>query len=350
MSLPSCARLPKSAICGFDLGDRQRVGVADDRHDQAARAADRDADVEVAVVDDVVAVDRRVDRGKLLERVHRRLDEEPHEAELDAVLLLEALLVAVAQIDDGLHVDFVERREDRRGRLRLHEALRDALAQPRHRHALFRPLRFRDREPRFRRGRGRARGRRCGGRGWRRRGRTPVETSVAGGCVAAITSPLVIRPPRPVPSTLAGSTARSAIILRAAGSAAAAPAVQRRRWPGGGRRGRRRCGAGARAPDGIGRCRRSGSGRRRRSGFGVAVDDGDHLLAGHRRAVALPDLDQHARLRRRQLEHDLVGLDVDEILVARHRSPTFLCQLTSVASATDSGNWGTLTSTRIKNL
>ena len=76
VSLPSCARLPKSAICLLDVGDRQLVGVAQDRHDQAARAADRDADVEVAVVDDVVAVDRRVDDRVLLQRVHRRLDEE----------------------------------------------------------------------------------------------------------------------------------------------------------------------------------------------------------------------------------------------------------------------------------
>ena len=46
----------------LDLGDRHLVGVAQDRHDEAARAAHRDADVEIAVVDDVGAVDRRVDR------------------------------------------------------------------------------------------------------------------------------------------------------------------------------------------------------------------------------------------------------------------------------------------------
>ena len=113
------------------------------------------------------AVDRRVDRRKLLQRVHRRLDEEAHEAELDAVLLLEALLVAVAQIDHRLHVDFVERGQDRGGRLRLHEALGDALAQPRHRHALLGPLRFRDASRRRRHGARRGRGgaaarRRCG--------------------------------------------------------------------------------------------------------------------------------------------------------------------------------------------
>jgi hypothetical protein len=58
----------------------------------------------------------------------------------------------------------------------------------------------------------------------------------------------------------------------------------------------------------------------------------------------------HACLRCRQLEHHLVGLDVDEVFIARHRFATFLCQLTRVASATDSGNCGTLTSTRIKFL
>ena len=41
------------------------------------------------------------------------------------MLLLEALGVLLAHIHDRLHVDFVERREDRGGGLRLHEALRD---------------------------------------------------------------------------------------------------------------------------------------------------------------------------------------------------------------------------------
>ena len=108
----------------LDLGERQLVGVAQDRHHQPARAAHRDADVEVAVVDDVVAVDRGVHHRELLQRVHRRLDEERHEAELHAVLLLEALLVAVAQIHHRLHVDLVEGREDRRGRLRLRRGAR----------------------------------------------------------------------------------------------------------------------------------------------------------------------------------------------------------------------------------
>ena len=51
-----------------DVGDRAAqaeqvllVGVLDDRHDQAALERDRDAEVDVLLVDDVVAVERRVD-------------------------------------------------------------------------------------------------------------------------------------------------------------------------------------------------------------------------------------------------------------------------------------------------
>jgi hypothetical protein len=111
------------------------------RHDEAARAAHRDTDVEVAVVDDVVTVDRGIDHGEALERVHRGLDEERHEAQAHAVLLLEALLVFLAHLHHRRHVHFVERGEDRRGGLRHDQALGDALAQARHGHALLRPSR-----------------------------------------------------------------------------------------------------------------------------------------------------------------------------------------------------------------
>ncbi len=74
---------------------------------------------------------------KLLQRVHGRLDEEPHESEFHAVFLLEPVLVTVAQIDHRLHVDFVERGQDRCRRLRGHQSLRDTLAQAGHRHPLL---------------------------------------------------------------------------------------------------------------------------------------------------------------------------------------------------------------------
>jgi hypothetical protein len=121
---------------------------------------------------------------------------------------------------------------------------------------------------------------------------------------------LVIRPPRPEPCTLPGSTARSAIIFRAAGSAVVVvvPVAAM-------------AGAAAAFAAAGGRCRRAGAvlrcsrsrhrSRRRCRGPGVAVDDRNHLLTGDRRTIALPNLDEHARLRRGKLQDDFVGLDVD---------------------------------------
>ena len=104
--------------------------------------ADRDADVVVVLVDDVVAVDLGVDLREFLQRDDRRLDEERHEAEPHAVLLLEAPPPALAQRHHRRHVDLVERRQHRRVLLRLHQALGDAAAQPGHAHAGFALGRF----------------------------------------------------------------------------------------------------------------------------------------------------------------------------------------------------------------
>ena len=49
---------------------------------------DGDADVVIAVIDDVVAVDGGVDDGVLLQRVNDRLHDERHEAQPHAVLFL----------------------------------------------------------------------------------------------------------------------------------------------------------------------------------------------------------------------------------------------------------------------
>ena len=121
----------------FDFGDRHQVRVAENGHDQAAWASHGDADVEIAVVDDVGAVDRRVDRRKFLQGVDRGLDEKPHEPELDAVLFFEALLVAAAQLYHRTHIHFVEGRENGGRRLRLHQPLGNALPKARHRNALL---------------------------------------------------------------------------------------------------------------------------------------------------------------------------------------------------------------------
>ena len=54
------------------LGEATAVGVAQHRHDQALVGADRDADVVVILVDEIVAVDLGVDGGNLLQRLRRR--------------------------------------------------------------------------------------------------------------------------------------------------------------------------------------------------------------------------------------------------------------------------------------
>ena len=57
------------------------VGVAHHRHHQALLGADRDAEVEVVLVDDVVAVDLRVDGGNVLRAPTTGAREEAHESE-----------------------------------------------------------------------------------------------------------------------------------------------------------------------------------------------------------------------------------------------------------------------------
>ena len=91
----------------------------------------------VILVDHVGAVDLGVDVGDFLQRLYAGADEEAHEAELDAVLLLEQFLVLIAHGHHRAHVDLVEGRQHRGGVLRLLQAARDGLAQPRHLHALF---------------------------------------------------------------------------------------------------------------------------------------------------------------------------------------------------------------------
>ena len=134
-------RRPRAVVgdTPLDLGEAELIGVAQDRHHQPPRGPHRDADVEIAVVDDLGAVHRSVDDRIFLQRRNRGLHEERHEAELHAVLPLEPVLVAAAQLDQRPHVHFIERGQDRRRRLRLHQALGDALAQARHRYTLLRP-------------------------------------------------------------------------------------------------------------------------------------------------------------------------------------------------------------------
>src|SRR5690606_16655376 len=69
----------------LDVGDGHLVGVAQNGHHQTTRAANGNADVKVAVIDDVLAVHGRIDDGVLLQRSDSGLHEEGHEEQLDAV-------------------------------------------------------------------------------------------------------------------------------------------------------------------------------------------------------------------------------------------------------------------------
>ena len=163
--------------------------------------------------------------------------------------------------------------------------------------------------------------------------------SLADGIAAAMTSPLVIRPPRPVPSTPAGSTARSAIILRAAGKRG-----RGRRAPEARRRQVRRSGRCAVAAVAVADGRRRGEPRtapRSRpwpSLSMTAITSWPVTVAPSpcRISTSTPACGAGS-------SSTTLSVSTSTRFSSRATlSPSFLCQLTSVASATDSGNCGTL--------
>ena len=81
----------------LDFGEAFLIGIANDRHDEAALGADGDADVEVMVLNEVIAIDPAIDRGAALERGDGGFDEKRHEAELDAVIFLKVVLHLFAE-------------------------------------------------------------------------------------------------------------------------------------------------------------------------------------------------------------------------------------------------------------
>src|SRR3546814_8426814 len=94
-------------------------------------------DIGVIAVDDLVAFDRSVDAGHVTQRQRRRLHEKAHEAQADAMLLFEQILVAIAGIHDRRHVDVVERGQHRRGILGFLQPRGDGLADAGHPHPLL---------------------------------------------------------------------------------------------------------------------------------------------------------------------------------------------------------------------
>src|SRR5437879_5521829 len=77
----------------FDVCESQTIGVAQHGDHQPFLGADGNTNVEIMVIDDVAGVDPGIDDWKAFEGFDRRLDEEGHEAESDAVFFLEGVLV-----------------------------------------------------------------------------------------------------------------------------------------------------------------------------------------------------------------------------------------------------------------
>ena len=308
--VPARARAAKLPICFSISAKLELIGVAQHRHDQSAIGRDGDADVEVFVIDDVVAFDRGVDGREFLQRFDTRLGEEGHETELHAVLFLERVLVARAQFVDRLQVDLVERGEERLRRLRLDHALGDARAQPGHRHALI----------------GASAAHACGaagaGGGASRGARAAAGAGASLAARKFTTSDFDTRPSRPDPASALGSTLFSSATRLAAGLSLTPRRPARRRRPaldGGvaGRRPSRRLGALSPRARAIGRGhdgRRARAGNRRRF-----LDQRQQLTAGHGGAILELDIREYAGRRRRHFQNHFVGLQIDQILVSRDR-------------------------------
>ena len=101
----------------FDFRNRHQIGIAHDRNDQPARGTDGNPDIVIPVIDDIVPVNRGIHDRETFQGCNRRLDEERHQAEPDTVFLFELFTELAAQIQNRLHVHFIERRQ--RGRLLL---------------------------------------------------------------------------------------------------------------------------------------------------------------------------------------------------------------------------------------
>ena len=92
--------LGETAICCSISAKRHPVGVAHHRHDQPLLRADGDADVVVVLEHHLVALNLGVQPRKRLERADDRLGEERHEAQADAVALLEGVAPPLAHLHD----------------------------------------------------------------------------------------------------------------------------------------------------------------------------------------------------------------------------------------------------------
>ena len=154
----------------LDIEECHLVRAAKHRHDEPALSADRDANIIVVVIDHIAAVNRGIHFGNALERLNAAAREKRHEAQRNAVLGFERVLMLVSDLHHRAHIDFVESREDGGRVLGVNEAFGDTRAKAGHRNsAVARLIRKFGVERRFRGSRwssGRRRRWRCGRSTW----------------------------------------------------------------------------------------------------------------------------------------------------------------------------------------
>eukprot|EP00050_Salpingoeca_kvevrii_P016586 m.56840 g.56840 ORF g.56840 m.56840 type:complete len:307 (+) comp7036_c0_seq1:1183-2103(+) len=116
----------------LDIDKAHLFDVAENRNNQALGGSNGNRNVDIVVVDNVIAINESIDGGDELKGLRRGLAEGGHEAELDAMLLQHVILVAGAEGHDVGHVNLVESGEHGSNVLGLLEALGSALAHARH--------------------------------------------------------------------------------------------------------------------------------------------------------------------------------------------------------------------------
>ena len=174
------------------------VGVADHRRDEALEVeVDRDAEVDVVVHDERLAVDARVDVRVVVHDVAERAHDERQVGEREALLGLPLRLVRAAHALDALEVDLDRRVDVRARRLRPHHVLGGAPADVVERDDLVAGAR---RDTRGCRRRAERRGAGAGAAARARRAGAGAAASRA----ASSTSLRVMRPPSPVPRIVRG--------------------------------------------------------------------------------------------------------------------------------------------------
>ena len=112
----------------------QLIGIANDGNDQSALAADRDTDIVIVVVNDVISVNARVDFGKFPERFGTGFNKERHETQRDAMFFQETVFIGFAQGNDLAHIDLIEGGQHRRFMPRLHQMSGNLFANLGHRY------------------------------------------------------------------------------------------------------------------------------------------------------------------------------------------------------------------------